>query len=176
MLSCPMSKFLLLCYLLLLHPCNMLHQHQIPLLLPLIRIWIVILLRMIGDQKLCNGFMLEIVGHDGVQDSALRPTLGYILGSPEKSGQGSCGASTLRGGHCHDPQRSGACWTYFPWPRTRCVDPGSILAEQCTMPDEATKVGMWNTDTHVCAPSLFSSQHVYIYPTSTGNFPSLEIN
>src|SRR5258708_24170858 len=77
---------------------------------------------------------------------------------------------------CHDPQHSGACWTYFPRPQTRCVDPGSILAEQCTMPDEATKVGMRNTDAHVCAPSLFSSQHVYIYPTSTGNFPSLEIN
>src|SRR5258705_5916952 len=77
---------------------------------------------------------------------------------------------------CHDPQCSGACRTYFPWPRTRCVDPRSILAEQRTMPDEATKVGMWNTDAHVCAPSLFSSQCVYIYPTSTGNFPSLEIN
>src|SRR6266436_3019469 len=77
---------------------------------------------------------------------------------------------------CHDPQRSGACQTYFPWPQTRCIDPGSILAEQHTMPDEATKVGMQNTDAHICAPSLFSSQRVYIYPTSTGNFPSLEIN
>ncbi len=48
--------------------------------------------------------MLEIVGHDGVQDSTLRPTLGYISGNPEKSGQGSCGALTLRGGHCHDLQ------------------------------------------------------------------------
>src|SRR5258708_5348436 len=85
---------------------------------------------------------------------------------------------TLRplGWNCHDPQCSGACQTYFPWPQTRHVDPGSILAEQCTMPDEATKVGMWNTDAHICAPSLFSSQRVYIYPTSTGNFPSLEIN
>src|SRR5258708_17978722 len=114
-----MSKFLLLhchmsslcgtfglCYLLLLHPHNMLHQHQILLLLllPLIGIWIVILLRMMGDQKLCDGCTLEITGHDGIQDSALRPTLGYILGSPEKSSQGSHGASTLRGGHCHDPQ------------------------------------------------------------------------
>src|SRR5258707_14647873 len=77
---------------------------------------------------------------------------------------------------CHDPQCSRACWTYFPWPQTRCIDPGSILAEQRTMPDEATKVGMRNTDAHICAPSLFSSQHVYIYLTSTGNFPSLEIN
>src|SRR5258707_15074561 len=77
---------------------------------------------------------------------------------------------------CHNPQCSGACRTYFPQPWTRCVDPGSILAEQRTMLDEATKVGMRNTDTHICAPSLFSSQCVYIYPTSTGNFPSLEIN
>src|SRR6266436_7137116 len=77
---------------------------------------------------------------------------------------------------CHDLQHTGACQTYFPQPQTRCVDPGSILAEQPTMPDEATKVGMWNTDTHICAPSLFSSQCVYIYLTSTGNFPSLEIN
>src|SRR6266478_5156270 len=76
--------------------------------------------------------------------------------------------------NCHDPQRSRACRTYFPWPRTRRVDPGSILAEQCTMPDEATKVGMRNTDAHICVPSLFSSQRVYIYLTSTGNFPSLE--
>src|SRR5258705_12203626 len=59
---------------------------------------------------------------------------------------------------CHDPQCSRACQTYFPWPRTRRIDPGSILAEQHTMPDEATKVGMRNTDAHVCAPSLFSSQ------------------
>src|SRR5258705_12014719 len=77
---------------------------------------------------------------------------------------------------CHNPQCSRACWTYFPWPQTRCVDPRSILVEQCTMPDEATKVGMRNTDAHVCVPSLFSSQRVYIYPTSTGHFPSLEIN
>src|SRR5258705_12780194 len=90
-----------------------------------------------------------------------------------------CSASQLWLPHlalCHDLQCSGACWTYFPWPRTRRVDPGSILAEQCTMPDEATKVGMLNTDAHACAPSPFSSQCVYIYLTSTGNFPSLEIN
>src|SRR5258708_3279016 len=77
---------------------------------------------------------------------------------------------------CHDPQHSGACWTYFPWPQTRHVDPGSILAEQCTTLDEATKVGMQNTDSHVCVPSLLVHKCVYIYLTSTGNFPSLEIN
>ncbi len=85
------------------------HQCQIPLFQPLlllllilIRIWIVVLLRSIGDQKLCYGFMLEIIGHDGIQESALTLPLCYISGSPEKSGQGSCGASTLRGGHCHN--------------------------------------------------------------------------
>src|SRR5258707_5680303 len=114
LLCCHMSSLhsmLGLCYLLLLHPCKTLCQCQIPLLLPLlllllvlIRIWIIVLLRMIGDQKLCYGFMLEIVGHDGVQDSALRLPWGYILGNPEKSSQGSHGALTLRGGHCHDPQ------------------------------------------------------------------------
>src|SRR5258708_13279291 len=95
----------------------------------------------------------------------------YISGSPEKSSQGSHGASTLRGGHCHDPQHTGACQTYFPWPWTRCVDPRSILAEQCTMLDEATKVGMWNTDMSVFQPPLLVHNLQYIYPTSTGNFP-----
>src|SRR5258705_9078177 len=74
------------------------------------------------------------------------------------------------------PTLSRLHWTYFPRPQTRCVDPRSILVEQRTMLDEATKVGMRNTDAHICAPSLFSSQRVYIYLTSTGNFPSLEIN
>src|SRR5258708_10424000 len=194
MLSCLMTKSHSLCccmsglldtsvfhQLLLLHPHSVACQHPIPLLHPLlflllklIRIWIVVFLRAIRDQELRYGFTLEIVGHDGVQEFALKMTLVYISGSPEKSGQGSRGASTLRRGHCHDPQRSGACQTYFPQPQTRHVDPGSILVVQCTMPDEATKVGMQNTDTHVCAPSLFSSQCVYIYPTSTGNFPRLE--
>jgi len=64
----------------------------------------------------------------------------------------------------------------LPMAQTRCVDPGSILAEQCTMLDEATKVGMQNTDAHVCAPSHLVHKLVYIYLTSTGNFPSLEIN
>src|SRR6266436_6086838 len=98
-------------------------------------------------------------------------TFVYISGSLEKSSQGSCGASTLRRGHCHDPQCTGACQTYFPQPRTRHVDPGSILVEQHTMPDEATKVGMRNTDAHVCVPSLLVHKLVYIYLTSTGNFP-----
>src|SRR6266404_1177820 len=63
---------------------------------------------------------------------------------------------------CHNLQCTGACWTYFPWPWTRCIDPRSILAEQCTMPDEATKVGMQNTDAHICEPSLLV-HNVYIY-------------
>src|SRR5258708_2380524 len=171
------------CQLLPLHPRSVACQHPIPLLHPLlflllklIGIRIVVFLRAIGDQELRYGFTLEITRHDGIQEFALKTTLVYISGSPEKSGQGSCGASTLRRGHCHDPQCSRACQTYFPQPQTRCVDPRSILAEQRTMLDEATKVGLRNTDAHVCVPSLFSSQCVYIYPTSTGKFPSLEIN
>src|SRR5258708_9698 len=169
--------------LLPLHPCSVACQCPILLLRPLlflrrnlIGLCIVVFLRVIGDQELRYGFTLEIVGHDGVQEFALKMTLVYISGSPEKSSQGSHGASTLRRGHCHDLQRSGACRTYFPRPQTRRIDPRSILVEQHTMLDEATKVGMWNTDAHICAPSLFSSQRVYIYLTSTGNFPSLEIN
>src|SRR5258705_1441746 len=169
--------------LLPLHPRSTACQCPIPLLRPLlflllelIGIRIVVFLRAIGDQELRYGFTLEITRHDGIQEFALKTTLVYISGSLEKSGQGSRGALTLRRGHCHDPQCSGACQTYFPWPWTRHVDPGSILAEQCTMPDEATKVGMQNTDAHVCAPSLFSSHCVYIYLPGTGNFPSLEIN
>src|SRR5260221_4232158 len=92
-------------------------------------------------------------------------TLVYISGSLEKSSQGSCGASTLKGGHCHDLQCSGACWPYFPWPQTRHVDPRSILVEQHTTLDEATKVGMQNTDAHACAPSLLvHNLYIYIRP------------
>ena len=72
----------------------------------------------------------------------------------------STGAMNVGG--CHDPQHSGACWTYFPQPQTRHIDPRSILVEQCTMLDEATKVGMRNTDAHVCVPSLLV-HNVYIY-------------
>src|SRR5258708_430267 len=85
----------------------------------------------------------------------------------------STGAMNVGG--CHDPQHSGACWTYFPQPQTRHIDPRSILVEQCTMLDEATKVGMRSRHSHLCTIT-FSSQCVYIYLTSTGNFPSLEIN
>src|SRR5260370_35131155 len=137
MLGCLTSKFLPLCchtsslhgtlglcYFLLLHPHKMSCQCQIPLLLPLlllllilIGIWIIVLLRMIGDQKLCYGFMLEIMGHDGIQDSALRLPWGYISGNPEKSSQGSCGALTLRGGALSQSTTcTGVCWTYFPGP------------------------------------------------------------
>src|SRR5258706_5729770 len=98
--------------LLPLHPHSAACQCLIPLLHPLlflllelIGIWIVVFLRAIRDQELRYGFMLEIAGHDGVQEFALKMTLVYISGSPEKSNQGSHGASTLRRGHCHDPQR-----------------------------------------------------------------------
>src|SRR5258708_20974647 len=135
--------------LLPLHPCSVACQRPILLLHPLlflllklIGIWIVVFLRAIRDQELCYGFTLEIARHDGIQEFALKTTLVYISGSPEKSGQGSRGASTLRRGHCHDPQRSGAFRTYFPCPQTRCVDPGSILVDQCTMHDQSPKVGL----------------------------------
>src|SRR5258708_36676243 len=81
----------------------------------------------------------------------------------------------LASGMCHDPQCSGACWTYFPWPQTRHVDPRSILAEQCTTPDRPTKVGMQNTDAHIGVPSLLVHKCAYMYLTSTRSFPSLEI-
>ena len=35
--------------------------------------------------------------------------------------------------------------------------------KQCTTPDEATKVGMQNTDAHFCMPSHLVHKHVYIY-------------
>src|SRR5258707_1467190 len=67
------------CQLLLLHPHSPACQCLIPLLHPLlflllklIGIQIVVFLRAIGDQELCYGFMLEIVGHDGIQEFALR--------------------------------------------------------------------------------------------------------
>src|SRR5258707_8212005 len=79
-----------LCYLLPLHPCSTLCQHQIPLLLPLlllllelIVIQIVVLLRSIGDQELGYGFMMEIMGHDGIQESTLTLPVLYIRKSGE---------------------------------------------------------------------------------------------
>src|SRR5258708_5710480 len=69
---------------------------------------------------------------------------------------------------CNIPELAGLT-SHGPW--TRHIDPRSILAEQCTMLDEATKVGMQNTDAHICAPSHLVHKCVYIYLTSTGNFP-----
>src|SRR5258707_13871259 len=103
MLCCLMPEFLFLrgCtgglhsmfglhYLLPLHPCSTLHQCQILLLLPLlllllelIVIQIVVLLRSIRDQELGYGFMLEIMGHDGVQESTLTLLVLYIRKSRE---------------------------------------------------------------------------------------------
>src|SRR5258708_554605 len=72
-------------YLLPLHPRSTLCQCQIPLLLPLlllllklIVIWIVVLLRSIGDQELGYGFTMEIAGHDGIQESALTQLVLFI--------------------------------------------------------------------------------------------------
>src|SRR5258708_33658116 len=81
--------------LLPLHPCSTACQHPIPLLRPLlflllklIGIWIVVFLRVIGDQELRYGFTLEIAGHDGVQEFALKTTLVYISASTTKASQG----------------------------------------------------------------------------------------
>src|SRR5258708_2808694 len=89
--------------LLPLHPCSTACQCLIPLLHPLlflllklIGIQIVVFLRAIGDQELCYGFMLEITAHDGVQEFALKTTLVYISGTPEKYTHGPCRTSTLR--------------------------------------------------------------------------------
>src|SRR5258708_5591595 len=123
MLRCLMPEFLFLrgcmgslrstfglCYLLPLHPCSMLPQHQIPLLLPLlllllelIMIQIVVLLRLIGDQELGYGFTMEIMGHDGVQESALTLPVLYIRKSREIWPRVSWGLNPKRG-HCHNPR------------------------------------------------------------------------
>src|SRR5260221_5869619 len=67
------------CQLLPLHPRSTACQCPIPLLCPLlflllklIGIQIVVFLRVIGDQELRYGFTLEIAGHDGVQEFALK--------------------------------------------------------------------------------------------------------
>src|SRR5258707_9117014 len=117
-LCCCMGGLLdtsVFCQLLPLHPHSAVCQCPIPLLHPLlflllelIRIRIVVFLRAIRDQELCYGLTLEIMGHDGIQEFALKMTLVYISGSLEKSSQGSHGVLTLRGGHCHNLQCSGA--------------------------------------------------------------------
>src|SRR5258708_12543390 len=96
-------------------------------------------------------------------------TLVYISGSPEKSGQGSCGASTLRGGHCHDLQHSGACQTLFPWPQTRHLDPRSIRSKQCTMPQDATNINKLHTNAPVCNTPHSYPKCIYITTTHHTN-------
>src|SRR6266436_1739727 len=115
-------------YLLLLHPCSTLHQHQIPLLLPLfllllklIMIWIVVLLRSIRDQELGYGFMLEIAGHDGIQESTLTLPVLYIRKSREIWPRVLWGLDPKRGALSQSATRTGACRTYFPRPRTRRI-------------------------------------------------------
>src|SRR5260221_14746307 len=112
-----MPEFLFLCgctgglrsmfglrYLLPLHPCSSLRQPQIPLLLPLlllllelIVIQIVVLLRSIRDQELGYGFMMEITGHDGIQESALTLLVLYIRKSGEIWPRVSWGLDPKRG-------------------------------------------------------------------------------
>src|SRR5258705_9536260 len=126
-----------LCYLLPLHPCSTLCQHQIPLLLPLlllllklIMIRIVVLLRSIRDQELGYGFTMEIAGHDGIQESALTLPVLYIRKSGEIQPRVLWGLDPKRGALSQSVTHTGACRTYFPRPRTRCVDPRSILRDQ----------------------------------------------
>src|SRR5258708_5592731 len=122
-------------YLLPLHPCSTLHQHQILLLLPLlllllllelIVIQIIVLLRSIRDQELGYGFTLEIMGHDGIQESALTLPVLYIRKSGEIHPRVSWGLDPKRGALSQSATHTGACQTYFPWPWTRSVDPRSI--------------------------------------------------
>src|SRR5258706_15947615 len=138
-----------LCYLLPLHPHIMLRQRQILLLLPLlllllklIMIQIVVLLRLIGDQELGYGFTMEIVGHDGVQESTLTLLVLYIRKSREIQPRVLWGLDPKRGALSRSATCTGACWTYFPWPQTRCIDPRSILRDQNKRPNKATRVGM----------------------------------
>src|SRR5258708_39747305 len=150
MLCCLTSEFLFLCgctgglcstfglcYLLLLHPCSMLCQCQILLLLPLfllllklIMIQIVVLLRLIGDQELGYGFTLEIMGHDGIQESTLTLLVLYIRKSREIQPRVLWGLDPKRGALSRSVTHTGACRTYFPQPQTRCVDPRSILRDK----------------------------------------------
>src|SRR5260221_11695310 len=136
-------------YLLPLHPRSTLHQRQILLLLPLlllllelIVIRVVVLLRSIGDQKLGYGFTMEIMGHDGIQESALTLLVLYIRKSREIRPRVSWGLDPKRGALSRSVTCTGACRTYFPRPQTRCVDPRSILRDQNKRPNKATRVGM----------------------------------
>src|SRR6266436_5406953 len=111
-----------LCYLLPLHPCSTLRQCQIPLLLPrlllllkLIVIWIVVLLRSIGDQELGYGFTMEITGHDGIQESTLTLLVLYIRKSGEIQPRVLWGLDHKRGALSQSATHTGACQTYFPW-------------------------------------------------------------
>src|SRR5258708_39035202 len=117
-----------LCYLLPLHPHSMLRQHQIPLLLPLlllllklIVIRIVVLLRSIRDQELGYGFTLEIVGHDGIQESTLTLLVLSITKSREIRPMVSWRLDPKTGALSRSLTCTGACRTYFPRPHTRSV-------------------------------------------------------
>src|SRR5258708_39233488 len=70
------------CLILLLHP-------LLFLLLELIAVRILVFLRVICDQDLRYGFMMEIAGHGGIQEFAVRLTLVYISEAPDKAGHGS---------------------------------------------------------------------------------------
>src|SRR5258707_8869358 len=55
---------------------------------------------------------------------------------------------------CHDPQCSGACWTYFPWPRNNA---------QCRMRQPKLGCGTQML-TSVCHHFLVHNVYIYIRP------------
>src|SRR5260221_2133958 len=63
------------------------------------------------------------------------------------------GLDPKRGALSRSATHTGACWTYFPQPQTRRIDPGSILRDQNKRPNKSTTVGMQTTDARICAPS-----------------------
>src|SRR5258707_12566590 len=94
------------------------------------------------DQELGYGFMLEIAGHDGIQESALTLLVLYIRKSREIQPRVSWGLDPKRGALSQSATCTRACQTYFPWPWTRHVDPRSILRDQNKRLNRATRVGM----------------------------------
>src|SRR5258708_6222009 len=161
-LHCLTSEFLFLCscmggfhsmfglhYLLFLHPHSMLCQHQIPLLLPLfllllvlIMIWIVVLLRLIGDQELGYGFMLEIVGHDGIQESALTLPVLYIRKSREIQPRVLWGLNPKRGGTVMICDMYWSLPDLFPMTPDQTCRSWKHSEGSKQRPNKATRVGM----------------------------------
>ncbi len=60
--------------------------------------------------------------------------------------------------------------TCFPQTQTRHVVPRSILMDQNKWPNKANRVGMQNTDVHVCVQSFSTLICIYIWP-ALGKYP-----